>query len=71
MAELERRRRLNKVKSKDYDLVFSLFLLIRIIHHSSDLLLLMLQICVPMSVEFEELAKMRENPTEEYASEYI
>lgn len=28
----------------------------------------MLQICVPMSVEFEELAKIRENPAEDYTS---
>lgn len=28
----------------------------------------MLQICVPMSVEFEELAKLRENPAEDFTS---
>lgn len=29
------------------------------------------QISVPMSVEFDELAKARENPTEEMASKYL
>lgn len=33
--------------------------------------MLVLQISVPMSVEFDELAKARENPTEEMASKYI
>lgn len=30
-----------------------------------------LQISVPMSVEFDEIAKARENPTEELASKFL
>ena len=29
------------------------------------------QISIPMSVEFEELAKLRDNPSDEQASKYI
>ena len=29
------------------------------------------QISIPMSVEFEELAKLRDNPSDEQASKYV
>jgi hypothetical protein len=33
--------------------------------------LLIFQISIPMSVEFEELAKLRDNPSDEQASKYF
>ena len=34
-------------------------------------ILVVFQISIPMSVEFEELAKLRDNPSDEQASKYM
>lgn len=70
-----------EVKAKfDYDIgtyCFSLFgdILLFLISHNIIIIyynsVLKFQICVPMSVEFEELAKLRENPAEDFTSIYF
>lgn len=39
-------------------------------HRSCDIFVIF-QISIPMSVEFEELAKLRDNPSDEQASKYM